>query len=160
MNSDRRVDPIVLLGEFDGAVECVRPRSVAIADREQDPDTRLVGARDDFGAVGVEALAIEMSVGVGVHQKRYSLFANRFSLAIGAVQSRSQGRRDKVAVVAKSEERTAATSTLPPPVRPPRIPPVPAGHRRRQMRPQSFRSIPARAACVAADWPRSRPSAL
>ena len=67
MNSDRRVHPVVLLGEFDGAVERAGPGSVAIADGEQGADTGFVGASDDFGAIRVEAFAVEMSVGVGVH---------------------------------------------------------------------------------------------
>src|ERR1019366_302673 len=68
MDSDRCVNPVVLLCQLDGAVERVRPRAVAIADREQGTDTSLIRWSDDFGAIGVEALAIEMSVGVGVHQ--------------------------------------------------------------------------------------------
>src|SRR5664280_2992619 len=133
MNPDRRVNPVVLLGQLDCAVERARPGSVTITDGEQSAYPGLVGASDDFGAIRVEALAIEMSVGVGVHQKRCSLFASRFSLAVVSVQSRSQSRRDKVAVVAKSEERTAATSASRPPVRPPGTLPRLAGHRRRQM---------------------------
>ena len=68
MYPDRRVDPVVLLGELDGAVERASPGSVAIADGEQGTDAGLIGASDDFSAIRVEALAIEMSVGVGVHQ--------------------------------------------------------------------------------------------
>src|ERR1035437_5016271 len=77
MNSDRRVKPVVLLRQLDRAVERARPRSVAIADGEQGADAGLVGASDNVGAVCVEALAIEMSVGVGVHQRQPSAFSRQ-----------------------------------------------------------------------------------
>ena len=76
--------------------------AVAIADGEQGADPGLIGTSDDFGAIGVEALAIEMSVGVGVHQKRYSLFANRFSASDRGGLILFVGLRDKVAVGANS----------------------------------------------------------
>ncbi len=68
MNADGRVNPLMLLREFDGAVERAGARAIAIADGEQGGDAGLFRAREDLGAIGVEALVLEMAVGVGVHK--------------------------------------------------------------------------------------------
>ena len=68
MNADSRVNIFMLLRELDGAVKRAGARAVAITDGQQRGHTRLLRAREDIGAVVVEALVFEMAVGVGVHK--------------------------------------------------------------------------------------------
>ena len=54
--------------ELDGAIERARPGPVAVADSQHRRNARLVGAREDVGAIGIETLVFEMAVGVGEHK--------------------------------------------------------------------------------------------
>ena len=65
MDSYARVDEIMLLGDFDGAIEGTG--TVAGADAENVGYASFAGASDDLLAVGVEARAVEVAVGVNVH---------------------------------------------------------------------------------------------
>src|SRR5262249_50540791 len=65
MYSQRRKNPIVLLGNLDGAIERARPG--AAADRQNAFQPGLTSPRKDFGAVVIELVTFEVSVGIDVH---------------------------------------------------------------------------------------------
>src|SRR6266567_8981613 len=66
MDADGGVDEIILGGEFDGAVEGAG--AISGADGEDGSDAGLTGTGEDFVAVGVEAGAVEVGVGVDEHE--------------------------------------------------------------------------------------------
>src|SRR5205085_11993884 len=65
MDPDRRVQERMLLRQLDARVEA--RRTVAIADRDHSPHSRLARPCDDLLAIGVKLLAIEMGVRIDEH---------------------------------------------------------------------------------------------
>src|SRR5579863_3631479 len=62
MNTDRRINKIVLFGESNGAVE--RTWAGSAADSENRLDSRFTGARDHLFSVSLELLRLKMRVGI------------------------------------------------------------------------------------------------
>src|SRR5215471_19980789 len=77
------------LGKLDPGIQIRRP--VAIADGNHGCDPRLAGARDDFQAIGVKLLAIEMCVRIDKHGN--GLLASGSGLPHQAVGLRTIQRR-------------------------------------------------------------------
>src|SRR5271169_5585734 len=131
MNAQRRIHEIVLLRQPNAAVHLLG--AIAVADSNDSLDSSIARAGNDLLAIGVELFAVKM---------RVRIYKHRGSCRIAASAVRP--------------ERSSAVpiSTSPPPAHPLRIPPTPASHPRAPP-PQSFHWTPARAVCVAQDWPRS-----
>src|ERR1700676_3262757 len=68
MNSDRRINELVLFGELDGTIKRAWARSTA--DRENGFNSRLLGTLEHGRAVGIELLHLEMRVGIDKHRNR------------------------------------------------------------------------------------------
>src|SRR5271165_1827997 len=68
MNAYRGVNTFMLVRELDSAIECACSGAVPIADGEDGHNARCFGVCEYLCAIGVKALAVEMGVGVGVHQ--------------------------------------------------------------------------------------------
>ena len=62
MNSDRRINKLVLIGELDGAVE--RTWAGSAANGENGFNSCVLGALQHGGAVVIELLHLEMCVGI------------------------------------------------------------------------------------------------
>src|SRR5208283_3566711 len=77
MNSDGRVNKVVLLRELDGTVE--RPGARPAADSENGFDPRILGSLQDRGPVGFELLHLEMCVGVDENR---TLVVGHWSLVV------------------------------------------------------------------------------
>jgi len=73
MDTDGRVDEFVFLSESDTTIEV--DRTVSIADRDDDLDTAFTSTRNDLLAIGIEAVAFEMGVGVDEHSRQSSVFS-------------------------------------------------------------------------------------
>ena len=73
MNANGGVDEFVLLGQLDAAVQTSRP--VTVANRDDRLYSCFSRPRDHLLAIGLELLAIEMSMGIDENR--------RWSLAIG-----------------------------------------------------------------------------
>src|SRR5262245_1152267 len=87
MDSDRRVHERMLLGELDPGVQIGRP--VAIADGDHGRDSGFVRACDDFRAIGLELLAIEMCVRIDEHGKTdLGLWTSDLGLSTQALASK------------------------------------------------------------------------
>src|SRR5215467_16008384 len=65
MDPQRGKNPVMLLGDLDGAVE--RPWPRAAADRQNPLEPGFACALQDFRAIVIELVAFEMGVGVNVH---------------------------------------------------------------------------------------------
>ena len=61
MDPHRRINPVILLCQLDGAIEGAGARPVAVADGEHGLQPGLPRARKDLGAIAVEALVLEMA---------------------------------------------------------------------------------------------------
>src|SRR5258708_21094533 len=66
MNAQRGVNPVILFGDLDGAIE--RPRSSATANGKNALQAGFAGAGEHFGAIAVEFVAFQMSVGINVQE--------------------------------------------------------------------------------------------
>src|SRR5258707_2354615 len=66
MNAERGVNPVMLLGDLDGAIE--RPRSSATANGQNALQAGFAGAGEHFVAIAVEFVAFQMSVGIDVQE--------------------------------------------------------------------------------------------
>ena len=66
MNADARINEVVLLSNPDRAIEC--PGPVAGSDAENVGDTSFLRPSDDLLAIRIEARAVEVAVGIDVHE--------------------------------------------------------------------------------------------
>ena len=69
MNAYGRVNPVVLLREFDGAIQRAGPGPSPLPMASMRGDAGFLGAGEDVSAIGVEALVFEMAVRVGIHKQ-------------------------------------------------------------------------------------------
>jgi hypothetical protein len=64
MDAHGGVNPVMPLGDFDGAIE--RPRPVAAADGQNALQSGSAGAFEHLSAVGIEFMALKMGVRIDV----------------------------------------------------------------------------------------------
>ncbi len=84
MNPDRGVDEFVLFGQLDAAIQS--PRPVTVANRDDGLYSCCSCPRDHLLAIGLELLAIEMSVGIDENRVvgRWPLVVQSFPLCNSA----------------------------------------------------------------------------
>jgi hypothetical protein len=66
MNTDRRVNTFVSFRNFDGLSKIIRMR-IAGSDVQHDPDAGVPGSANNFIAVGVKLIAVNMAVRINQH---------------------------------------------------------------------------------------------
>src|SRR5208282_1501246 len=144
MNSDGRINELVLIGELDSAVE--RARAGSAANGENGLNPCILGALQHGRAVVVELLHLEMCV--GIDEDRSLVVGHRSLGATRVVTGDSPVR------VECPDRGAILTSISSPPVHLPKSPPAqPSRPPARRLR--SCRSIPIRAAFSAQGWPQS-----
>src|SRR5580704_13242293 len=138
MNSNGRVNEVVLFGELDPAVE--RPGAGSAADRDNRFDSGFAGASDHLFTVGIKLLHLEMCMGI---DEDGSLVVGHWLCSDGRLARQVGCRGQEAGFISVSFPQAHLRGN--PPAQPCRPPAT---------RPQSFRSIPVPEAFWAQGSPR------